>query len=146
MGADPGWGWLSETGRAGRRDLAQECAGLGHSCLALTIAQETEVADFDEPLRQQVQAEATHELLEAEHHDFALGPVGVVLPGEADGLRLGVQSQEAARTDGHPVGITADVVQHLFGSSKGRLGIYDPFRLSHRGQVTGELAAVPEIL
>jgi hypothetical protein len=54
--------------------------------------------------------------------------------------------QQAIVRDGHPVGITADVVQHLLGAGKGRLRVDNPFLLSQRRQVAKKLAAIAEVL
>jgi hypothetical protein len=36
------------------------------------------------------------------------------------------------------VGIAANVVEHLLGTSEGALGIDVPFGIAHRSQITGE--------
>ena len=84
------------------------------------------------------------ELFGRKCHRFLLALIAVVLVSEAD--LAGFDVQQAIVRNRDPVGIATDVIQHLFGSSERRFGIYHPFRLSHRSQVTGELAVIPEIL
>src|SRR5689334_12360593 len=84
------------------------------------------------------------ELLGRKRHGFLLALVAVILISETD--LAGVDVQQAIVGDCDPVGIAADVIQYLFGPSKGRLSIDDPFRLSYRGQVSRELAGIAEIL
>ena len=45
---------------------------------------------------------------------------------------------------GHPVGITADVVQYLLGSGERPLGVHHPFGLAGGSQVIQERRSVPE--
>ena len=55
-----------------------------------------------------------------------------------------IDVQQAIVRDRHAMGVASDVVQHLFGSSKGPFGIDDPFRPSHRRQVTGKRGTIPK--
>ena len=43
------------------------------------------------------------------------------------------------------MGVAANVIQHLLRSSEGSLGVDDPLRLAYGFQVTGKLAAIPEV-
>jgi len=85
------------------------------------------VADFDEPGRQDVEAEPAQELVEPERHGFALGVVRVVLVGESDGAGGLVEGEDAAVADGDAVGVARQVGEHLFGSAERALGIDVPF-------------------
>ena len=67
-----------------------------------------------------------------------LGVVGcaVVLPAEAD-LSVG-QGDEPAVGDGDPVGVAAEIVEHLLRPAERALGIDDPFDPAQRPQMGGE--------
>lgn len=71
--------------RDGRRHV-EERSRLGQATLALAVAQETIVPDLDEARRQQVQPEATQELLQRQGQRFEAVVVGVILVGESDGV------------------------------------------------------------
>jgi hypothetical protein len=71
--------------------------------MALSIAQETEVADFDKALRQQVQAEAPNKFPEFQAHHLAFGPVGIISPRKRYGLF--VQGQQPLGANRHAVGV-----------------------------------------
>src|SRR4051794_37371092 len=88
--------------------------------------------------------ESADELLGGKRHSFLLALVAVVLVSEAD--QAGFDVQQTVVGDCHPVRISADIIQHLFWPSEGRLGIDHPFRLSQRCQVASELAAIAESL
>ena len=125
-------------GRCRHSGLGQQSAGLGDSRLALLVAQETEVANFDEAFRQQMQTEPAHKLLILERHGFVLGTIGIILPGKGDRLLLLIQAQESARADGHPMSVARQISQNLVGPGKGPLGIDVPLLARGRVQKFGE--------
>ena len=84
------------------------------------------------------------EFLGRKSHRFRPTFVSVVFPLEAHLASCDIQ--QAIVRDGDAVGVAADVIEHLLGASKGRLGIDDPFCFSHGCQVTGKLAVIPEVL
>ncbi|BCH19693.1 hypothetical protein MesoLjLa_65440 (plasmid) [Mesorhizobium sp. L-2-11] len=61
-------------------------------------------------------------------HDLLPIAVPIVLPVEGDFVVL--DGDEAIVGNGDAVGIAADVIEDLFGSGEGRLGIDDPLGLS----------------
>src|ERR1035437_11200358 len=75
------------------------------------------------PTRQNMEEEATDEFLSGKCHGLLLTVVSIVLISEAH--LTGLDVQPAVVRDGYAVGVAADVIQHLFGSGEGRLGIED---------------------
>jgi len=82
------------------------------------------MTDAHERLRQHVQEEAAQELACPERHLTVLATVSIVFPAEGDALA--VKCQQAMIGNGHAVGVTAEIAQHLHRSTKGWLGIDDP--------------------
>jgi len=97
-------------GRRGRR-YSQQHSRLGQTFLSLTIAQQPIVPDFDESLRQHMQAEPAHKLRRAQRHRLVPRSVGVILVIEADALS--VRRQQPSGTEGHPMGVARQISQHL---------------------------------
>ena len=122
-------GWqFARVGRGSFRcRLAEELARAFDSPVAAAVGQQPVVADFDEPRRQDVEAEPPQELVESEGHGFALRVVRVVLVGESDGAGGLVEGEEAAVADGDAVGVAGKVGEHLPGSAERALGIDVPF-------------------
>ena len=78
---------------------------------------------------QNVEQESPDELLGRERHSFLLIVVAVVAPVELDLPVFDIHDPMIGNRD--PVGVAADVVHHLLGSSEGRLGVDDPFHTTH---------------
>jgi hypothetical protein len=127
-----------------RRRHVQQFAAPGQLFSAVAIAEEAVITNALEPLRQSMKEESADELLGRKRHGFLLALVTVILVSKMD--MAGFDVQQSIVRDSDAVSIAADVIQDLFGSSEGRLGIDDPFRLLYRGQVTSELVLIPEIL
>jgi hypothetical protein len=89
-----------------------------------------------EPVWQNVKEESPDELVCRESHGLLLIVVAIVSPGEFDFTPFDVEDPMIG--DGHPVGVAADVIHHLLWSGEGWLGVDDPFRVSHRIQMTTE--------
>jgi hypothetical protein len=88
------------------------------------VGEEAEVADADQPLGQNVDEEASQELIGAEGHNLLLAARGVVRPTEGDSILL--ERNEAMVGDSDAVGITSQVVENMLRSPEGWLGIDDP--------------------
>ena len=71
-----------------------------------------------------MEEEATDEFLGGKCHRLLLTVVSIVLISEAH--LTGFNVQQAVVRDGYAVGVAAYVIQHLFGSGEGRLGIDNP--------------------
>jgi hypothetical protein len=90
------------------------------------------VANANQTPGQNVEEEASQELMGGNGHDRLLAAVGVVSPAERDVIVM--EGHEAMVGDGDAVGVAGQVVEHMFGAAEGRLGINDP----------GLLAELPE--
>ena len=86
--------------------------------------EEAEVADADEALREDVQEKAPEEFVDVERQRADLAPVPIVLPPKRDGV-VG-DGDEPVIGDGDAVGVPREVVQHVGGAAKGRLGVDHP--------------------
>ncbi len=86
-----------------------------------------------EATRKDVDQETVDELVSGQPHDLlpvtALDTVVFLLEGNIPG----VGADQAAVRDRHPMGVAAEVGQHLVGSPEGRFGIDHPFGFAERG-------------
>jgi hypothetical protein len=103
---------------------------------AAAIGEETIMADAVEPVGQAVQQEAADELVRIERHQAGRVAMTIVAPAESHARRIG--ADQAAVGDGDPVGVAAEIGQHMFGRSEGRLGINDPALGPQRPERGGE--------
>jgi hypothetical protein len=101
---------------------------------ALAVGEEAEVADADEAFRKQVQQEATQELIQRQGHQFLLIVMSRVPPTKGD-LAIG-QRDEAMVGDGHAMGVTAEILEHIFGAAEGWFAIDHPV-LAKQGSQPG---------
>jgi hypothetical protein len=89
----------------------------------LSVGKEAEVADADEAAWQQVQEEATQELVDRQAHQSLLVAVCGVSPAEADvAIR---KSDQSAVGDADTVGVCAEIAHGMFRSAEGSFGV-DP--------------------
>jgi len=99
-----------------------------------SIVQEAEGADADKAVGQNMQKETSQELLRGERHPSLLITVGIILPQEGNLVVL--EGQETVVGDGHPMGVTREITEHMMGTAEGWLGINDPV-LTERGAQEG---------
>jgi hypothetical protein len=71
-----------------------------------------------------VDEEASQELVCRDDHDLLLATASVVLPEEEDAFLI--ERQETMVGDGDAVGVAGQIVENVFCSIEGRLGIDDP--------------------
>jgi hypothetical protein len=90
----------------------------------MTVGEQTIVADVHEALGENVEKEASEELDGVQVHAALATPVSIVFPVEAH-LAI-VKAEEALVGDGNPVGVASEVLEHLLGTTEGRLGIDHP--------------------
>ena len=115
-----------------------------------SVGEKPEAADAHEGGRQHMEQESAQELVDFKSHGPFLVAVRGISPAEGD-LAIG-QSDQPGVGDGDAVSVSAEIAQHMFGSSEGRLGIDDPVlaeqypqphlertRLGQRQQATVEL-------
>ena len=79
---------------------------------------------------QDVQQEAPDELVNIERHALWGAAAGVVLPSKTDAAV--VESEKAAVGDGDPMGVTAQIGEHLAWPRKRALGVNYPFGAAQR--------------
>jgi hypothetical protein len=88
------------------------------------VSEETEMTDADEAMRDDVQEEATDELVSVKGALFELVVVASVSVEESD-LAV-VDIEDAMVGDGDAVGVASQVVEDLVRATEGRLGVDDP--------------------
>lgn len=165
-GGTPDWGGFHHVGsrqfsvlgrqeggsRRGRHD-GQELATTGELVGAGPVGQQPEVATAHEVRGHDMEEKAAQEFLGPQFHNLRAPPGGVVLVTKADHA---VADEDQPRIgDGHPMGVAAELLQHLFRAAPGRLGVADPgvllqlaeegrphFALSQRGALAGKAEAV----
>jgi hypothetical protein len=89
-----------------------------------------------EAWRQSGLQEAADEFVASDSGHFVSSAVAVILPGK--GYLFAVHGQQTSLGDGDPMGVTAEIINEVLGTSKRRLGINDPFLLVQRGEVMSE--------
>src|SRR5206468_3331762 len=132
---------VSVAGLVLRRLDAEQVADAGEVLGAPAIGEQAVVADAVEAAGQDVDEEATDELVAGQRHDLhALASLGaVVLPPEDD--TVVVAGDEAAVGDGDAMGVAAEIGEHRLRPGEGSLGIDDPLDLAQRRQIGREGAA-----
>jgi hypothetical protein len=104
--------------------------------LAVSIAQESVVANAVESSGENMEEESSDELIGREGHDFLLIVVAVVPPVEFDLPVFDFHQPMIGNSD--PVSLATDVVHHLLRAGEGRLCVDHPFLVSYRIQIAGE--------
>ena len=105
----------------------QQKTTMGELGDAVSVGEETIVADAMESVWKSVQQEASDELIGAQGHELGLVVVAIVLPAEAD-LSL-VQTHEAAVGDGDAMDVAAEIGEDLGRAAERGLGVDDPLDL-----------------
>ena len=78
---------------------------------------------------------SAQELLGGNGHDLLLAAVGIVSPAEGDLLVF--ERHQAMVGDGDAMRVAGQIVENMFGTAEGRLGIDDPVLLAElREEVT----------
>ena len=85
--------WFIDRIRCGIR--AQGGPRLRDAAGTVPIREDAVVADFHEPRRKDVEAEAAKELLQTDGHHFAAGAVRVVLVREVHGAGFRIETEDA---------------------------------------------------
>ena len=94
------------------------------------------MTDTNEALGEQMQEEAAQELIQGYGHQFLLVVIRGVSPTKGD-LAVG-QRDQAMVGDGHAMGVTAEILEHIFGAAKGWFGVDDPVLSEQRSQPRSE--------
>ena len=96
----------------------------GEGLAPVAVGEQTEVADLDEAGGQDVEEEAADELNGIEGHDCTAVVMSGVPPAEAN-LSL-VEAEQSTVGDGDAVGVAGQVLEHVFRTAEGRLGVDHP--------------------
>ena len=91
---------------------------------APAIGQEPERADADKATGQDMEQEAAQELLRTEGHHSLLISVGIILPAETHLVML--EGHDAMVGDGHAMGVTGEIAEHMMRTAKGWLRVNHP--------------------
>ena len=83
-----------------------------------------------------MQEESLDEFVCRKGHGFLVIVVAIVSPVEFHMTAFDVDDPMVGDSD--PMRVAADVVHHLLWSGEGRLGVNDPFHISHRIEITAE--------
>lgn len=109
---------------------------------SLAVGEKAVAADADEMAGQDVEEEAAHEFVGVELQGPGLVGMGVVLPGEGDGLPI--DGEEAVIGDRDAVRVARQVLERLLGPAEGRFGVDGPVVASGPGQETAERVRIVE--
>jgi hypothetical protein len=71
-----------------------------------------------------VDQESPQKLLCGNGHDLLLAAVGIILPSERHSIIL--EANESMVGDGNAMGIARQIMQNMFWTAEGRLGVDDP--------------------
>ena len=98
----------------------------------VAIAEETVIADPLKIAGWDMNEKSPDELLGADCHRLLLATATIILPAEADFAAVDVE--DAVVGNGDAMRIAADIVEDLFRSRKGRLGVNDPCDRASSGE------------
>ena len=117
---------------------------MGKQVAASSVGQPAKVANPWEALGQDMLGKATQELLNRKSQSTRLVMMGIVLPAEG---HLGRSDREQAMVgNGDAMGVAREIMQDVFGSTKGWLGVDDPVLLKQGTQERLEGVRVGERL
>jgi hypothetical protein len=101
---------------------------------ASAVGEIAEVADADEAFGEQMQEKASQKLLVREVHAFTFVVVSRIPPTKS---ALPLRKRDKAMVgDGHAMGVTAQILEHMLGASEGWFAINHPV-LSKQGSKPG---------
>ena len=94
--------------------------------------------------REHVEEDAANEFRRGQRHGLLARGAGVAVIGVAEAHLFLVETQQPLVRDGDPMGVAADVVEHLRGAGKRGLGIDDPLGLVGGVEMLGEARSIGE--
>src|SRR5258708_7684390 len=86
--------------------------------------EEAEVGDADQAVGDTMDGKAGQKRVGGNGHDLVLAAVSIVSPAEGGAMVL--ESHEAMVGDGDAMGIAGQVVENMFSTAEGWLGVNDP--------------------
>ena len=111
---------------------------------ASAISEKSEVADADQPFRENVDQESSQKLICGNRHDFLLAAPCVVFPAKRDSIIL--ERHQSMVGDGDAVRIAGEIVQNMFRTSEGWLGVDHPVFAEEESQERVESAGLSKTL
>jgi len=102
------------------------------------------VADADQPFRENVDQESSQKLICGDRHDLLLTAPCVVFPAKRDSIIL--ESHQSMVGDGDAVRIAGEIVQNMFRTSEGWLGVDHPVFAEEESQERVESAGLSKTL
>ena len=127
---------------SGCRLRSQQLPAQWQQAPTTTVGQEAEEANADKAAWQYVQKEPPHELLGGQRQQPLLAAMRVVFPTEGD-LAVG-KAHQPVIGNRHPMRVASQVVQHVFWSAKGWLGVNDPTLAMQRAEEGAKGLLLPE--
>src|SRR4051794_11636451 len=104
----------------------------------MAVAEEAEVPDAVESIRQHMDQEAADEFIGRERHRLLTVGISIVFPVKAD-LAV-VDGHQAVVGDGDAMGIAADIIENLSWPGEWPLGIDHPCDRRSPGKENGDVA------
>ena len=108
------------------------------------VGKKAEVADADQTLRQNVDQESAQKLICGDRHDLLLAAVRIVFPEKRDPIIL--ERNQSMVGDGDAVRIAGEIVQNMFRTSEGWLGVDHPVFAEEESQERVESAGLSKTL
>ena len=102
------------------------------------------MADADQPFRENVDQESSQKLICGNRHDFLLAAVRIVFPAKRDSIIL--ERHQSMVGDGDAVRIAGEIVQNMFRTSEGWLGVGHPVFAEEESQERVESAGLSKTL
>ena len=106
------------------------------------MAQKAIVPDALEAVGQDMQQETANEFVGFQCHGFLLVAMPIIFPVKSHLAILDVEQSVVG--DGHAMGIAAQVVEDLFGTTERPFGIRHPLGFAKRRQILKESFPLPE--
>ncbi len=103
------------------------------------------MADANQPLGQNVDQESAQKLIGGNGHDLLLAAVRIVFPAKRNSIIL--EGDESLVRDRDTMGIAREIMQDMFWTAEGWLGVDDPVLLEKLSQKLAEatwLGQTPE--
>ena len=101
----------------------QDAAACEHTA-ASAVGEQSEVADADQALGQNVDQVPAQKLICGDRHDLLLATVRIIFPAKRDSISL--EGNQSMVRDGDSMRITSEIVQDMLGTAEGWLGVDDP--------------------
>lgn len=115
----------------------------GQQSSATTVGKEAEVAYTNKASRQQMQQEATEELVCVQAHQLPLVAVCGVTPAEA--YPVSIQGDESVVGNRDAMCVRAEIAQDMLRTSEGTLGVDDPVVAEEGSQPCCEAALISQM-